>query len=154
MKRFKWKLERVLSVTRKREDAARHELLVLARRIDDLNDQIRRKREELRQELVRLGRRPLAERLDEQTIFMNQAPHAERKIEQLRHRTRELEKEREELRGQYQKHRARRKSLERLRADARKQYLKDAERQEQTRFDEKAQIQYTRGGGEVSAPSL
>ena len=144
MKRFAWKLQRVLDVTAQRERVLRGDLLALGQTIAGVRESILRRQAELRTVLGDLARQAAGVRLAEQAIFMACVETEKRFLEALRVRLAQLEAQREEKRQAFLRTRATRRGLERLRAEARAQHLREAGRREQTDFDEAAHVAYAR----------
>jgi flagellar biosynthesis chaperone FliJ len=144
MKRFAWRLQRVLDITEKREQALRLELGALARDIVLVRQEILTRQMIVRTLLDDLAARPLTERLPEQSVVLATASVERRILDKLRARQAELEAARDAKTEQYLRTRGTRRTLERLREEARLRYLRAAARVEQTQFDEAAHIAYGR----------
>jgi hypothetical protein len=144
MKRFSWRLERVLEITARREQALRAELFALAQEIARTRHEIALRRQTVRTILDDLGRKTLAERLGEQTIVLACAAAEERILAGLQRRCETLEAERKTKTEQFMKHRTLRRSLERLREAAYAKYLRAAAAREQAEFDEVSHIAFAR----------
>jgi hypothetical protein len=84
VKRFTWRLQRVLDITEQREGVLRQELLVLAHRIIAVRQEILLRQASVRGLLDDLGRRVFAERLPRQLVVMACAAAEERLLERLR----------------------------------------------------------------------
>ena len=144
MKRFQWRLQRVLDITEQRERALRLELFALAHRIVAVKQEILLRRATVRGLLEDLGRRDLAERLGEQVIVLACAAVEERLLARLRARQEALEAARSAKTDQFLRVRGMRRTLERLRVEARAMYLRDLNRPEQTQLDETFHISFAR----------
>jgi flagellar biosynthesis chaperone FliJ len=145
VKRFAWRLQRVLDITDQRERALRAELFVLARRIREVREEIAWRQTMIRTLLAELAARPLAERLPEQAVILECSAAEQRIIRRLETRQRELDVERKAKTDQFLQVRGRRKTLERLREEARQEYLREEQKREQLQFDETAHIAFARG---------
>jgi len=144
VKRFKWKLQRVLDIQTQHERALRSELFTLAQAMARVREQILERRTVLRTLLEELGGRRLDDRLPEQTVFMEFAAVAERQIDRLRARLRDLESERAAKQRRFLEVRAMCKTLKRLREEARSAYMRDVAKREQMAFDESAHTAFAR----------
>jgi hypothetical protein len=144
MKRFRWRLQRVLSITEQREEALRNDVAALGRRILAVNQEILARREAVRVLLDELGRRPLAQRMGEQTLVLACASVERRVIQALQARQKDLEAQRAAKMEQYVQMRQARQTLERLREEARQRYLAEQNRLEQAQFDESAHVAFAR----------
>jgi hypothetical protein len=144
VKRFTWRLQRVLDITEQREGVLRQELLVLAHRIIAVRQEILLRQASVRGLLDDLGRRVFAERLPRQLVVMACAAAEERLLERLRVRQAALEVARSAKSDQFLRVRGTRRTLERLREEARLKYLREMDRQEQTQLDETFHISFAR----------
>lgn len=144
MRRFRWRLQRVLDVTVQREKAMRADLFGLARRIVRLRQEIVRRRAELRSVLSELRDCSLAERTARQEVFMGCAESVERELSRLEQQSRELEAERSEKTRTFMRVRSSRQTLERMREAARREHMREQLKLEQKQFDENAHVSYAR----------
>jgi flagellar export protein FliJ len=144
VKRFQWRLQRVLDITEQREEALRTELLALAHRIVKVRQEIVARQTTMRMILAELAARALAERLPEQSVVLASATAEERVIRGLRAKQAELQKERAARTEQFLAFRARRRTLDRLREEARAKHLREEGKREQLEFDEGAHLAFAR----------
>lgn len=144
MKRFKWRLQRVLDITAMREQALRAELWALARDIILVRQEIMARQAAVRALLEDLGRRSLAERLPEQAVVLAAAWVERLILKALHAREAELVAARQVKTQIYLRTRGTRRTLERLREEARLRYLREAARIEQAQFDEFAHMAHDR----------
>ena len=143
MKRFSWRLQRLLEVTRIREDALRAELSALAGRIAPLRMEIVQRRSALRAMAADLARHPFDRRLERQETFMRHCVVDEAKIERLERQASDLEQKRKATFEQFKKVRSSRQALEKLREAARVRHVKEQDLLEQKNLDEVAQRRAT-----------
>lgn len=144
MKRFKWKLQRVLDIKTQHERALRSDLFALAQAIARVREEILERRTVLRTLLAELADRRLADRLPELAVFMEFSAVEERRIERLGARLRDLESERAEKQRRFLEARATCKTLKRLREEARSAHMRDVGKREQMAFDESAHTAFAR----------
>jgi len=144
VKRFKWKLQRVLDIKTQHERALRSDLFALAQAIVRVREEILERRTVLRTLLVELADRRLADRLPELAVFMEFSAVEERRIERLGARLRDLESERAEKQRRFLEARATCKTLKRLREEARSAHMRDVGKREQMAFDESAHTAFAR----------
>ena len=154
MKRFRWRLQRVLDIKTQHERALRNELFTLAQVIAGVREEILERRTMLRTLLAELGRRRLDDRLPEQAVFMEFSAFEERQIDRLRARLKELEAQRAQKQEQFLAIRSTCKTLKRLRAEAREQYMREVGKREQMAFDESAHIAFARKPSPHPTPVL
>ncbi len=144
MKRFKWKLQRVLDIKTQHERALRSDLFALAQAIARVREEILERRTVLRVLLAELADRRLADRLPELAVFMEFSAVEERRIERLGARLGDLESERAEKQRRFLEARATCKTLKRLREEARSAHMRDVGKREQMAFDESAHTAFAR----------
>ena len=144
MKRFTWKLQRVLDITAQRERARRSELFALAQAVVRVRGAIVERRTVLRILLEELGRRRVGDRLADQAVFMEYSVMEERDIRRLQDRLKQLVAERSQKRDEFMQTRSMRETLERRREQARGEYLRQAAKREQADFDEGTHVAYAR----------
>ncbi|MFW6065549.1 MAG: hypothetical protein ACOC9S_01890 [Planctomycetota bacterium] len=144
MKRFRWRLQRVLDVTVQREKALRAELFALSRRIVRLRQEIIRRRADLRSVLSDLAGRPPAERIARQEVFMGCAEAVEKEIARLDSEARALEATRSERTQTFMRLRSSRQTLERMREETYRSHMREQLKLEQKQFDESAQVSFAR----------
>ncbi|MCX5684028.1 MAG: hypothetical protein NT049_10125 [Planctomycetota bacterium] len=144
MKRFVWRLQRVLDITEQREAALRHELLALAHQIIAVQQEILLRQAVVRGLLDDLGQRELLERLPQQLLVLTCTEAEERLLARLRARQAALEVARSAKTDQFLRVRSTRRTLERLREEARLDYLREMDRQEQAQLDEAFHISFAR----------
>jgi flagellar biosynthesis chaperone FliJ len=144
MKRFRWRLQRVLDITEQRERALRAELLALAQAIARVRQEILGRQALVRTILAELAQRSLPERLPEQALVLQCAAAEERILRRLRTRQKDLETQRAAKTEAYLRIRARRETLRRLREEARQKHLREQLLLEQKQFDETAHLAYAR----------
>jgi len=144
VKRFKWKLQRVLDIKTQHERALRSDLFALAQAIARVREEILERRTVLRVLLAELADRRLADRLPELAVFMEFSAVEERRIERLGARLGDLESERAEKQRRFLEARATCKTLKRLREEARSAHMRDVGKREQMAFDESAHTAFAR----------
>jgi flagellar export protein FliJ len=138
VKRFAWTLQRLLDVTRRREQAIVAQLADLAARTAGLRRQVAQRRMALRRQHEEIGRLDLATRMLRMETFGQMARHAEADIAALQEQARALHEQRQRLLEQFLQARARRQTLEKLREQALARWRKEAGRVEQKQSDELA----------------
>jgi flagellar biosynthesis chaperone FliJ len=144
VKRFHWKLQRVLDVKQQRRRALQSDLFLLAQQVAQVREQTLERRTRLRVILEELGGRRLADRIAAQAVFMQFVGVEEAAIAALEARLADLEATRAEVRQRFLEVRAACRMLTRLREDAYREYLREVSRQEQKMLDESAHVAYAR----------
>lgn len=144
MKRFRWPLERMLTVTVQRELALRSQLLSLLQRITVVRQEIVRRRSEVRSMLAELGAHKAHQRMGLQELFMRFSASTWREIARLRDEATALTAQRAEKTSELLKLRKSQETLERMRQEAKRQHVRFEMNLEQKQFDESAQIAFAR----------
>ena len=144
MKKFVWRLQRLLDIKIKQEDAKRSELVAVTERALSVRSQIMLQRAALRKMLVELSEKKAKQRLSEQEFFLKYAHVSDEEIKKLELKLSELEKLRQLKIEEIMKIRKFRKGLERLRAETKAQFLKEEEKHEQKDLDDKTIMSFAR----------
>ena len=137
MKRFVWRLQRLLDIKIKQEEVMRSELVAVTERAVAVRSQIMVRRAALRKMLAELSEKKGKQRLSEQELFLKYAHVSDEEIKKLELKLAGLEKLRQRKIQEIMKIRRFRKGLERLRAEAKAQFLKEEEKREQKDLDDK-----------------
>lgn len=145
MKRFHWPLQRLHDVTVQRELALRSDLLALLQQVTSLRQEVIRRTVAVRSMLEDLAGLDLAERMRTRDTVMETAAWAERRIDELRGRVRELTTRRAEMTARLVKLRKSKETLDRMRREARQAHTRRQRKLEQKQFDQTAQIAFARG---------
>jgi len=137
VKRFVWRLQRLLDIKIKQEEVMRSELVAVTERAVAVRSQIMVRRAALRKMLAELSEKKGKQRLSEQEFFLKYAHVSDEEIKKLELKLAGLEKLRQRKIQEIMKIRRFRKGLERLRAEAKAQFLKEEEKREQKDLDDK-----------------
>jgi len=137
VKRFVWRLQRLLDIKIKQEEVMRSELVAVTERAVAVRSQIMVRRAALRKMLAELSEKKGKQRLSEQEFFFKYAHVSDEEIKKLELKLAVLEKLRQRKIQEIMKIRRFRKGLERLRAEAKAQFLKEEEKREQKDLDDK-----------------
>jgi len=149
MKRFKWRLQRLLEVTIQRERALRSELFALSRRIAQLHQEVFRRRTALRAALAELGDEDIQRRIPRQEVFMSHSPVAWKVLDGLNVELGELAEKRRQATERLVKVRSSRRTLERLQGEARQRHIRREMKAEQRMLDESAHVSFPRKAAEL-----
>lgn len=144
MKRFEWRLQRLLDIKVKQEDAKRAELVSVTEQAVAMRGQIMMKKAMLRQILAELGGLGFRQRLMEQEIFLRHAHVFDRKIKELNDKLEELQKVRKIRIAEMLEIRKFRKGLEKLRVNAEAEFMSEQYKREQDELDDNTSIRYAR----------
>jgi flagellar protein FliJ len=144
VKRFSWKLQRLLDVRSRQEELKKNQLFALTQRIAQVRQNILMRQTRLQHMLSELAKKQAQERLRQQQLFLRAAAGADEKIKYLRAQLEELETQKKTLMTEILELRRFRKSLERLREIAKEQYENEVKKFEQNHLDETANIAFAR----------
>jgi len=140
MSRFRWPLERLLSVTTHRENARRAELLNISRQIARLRQECLTREATLRAAVADLSGADVPQRLGCLEIVLRCWDGQKRQIDRRMKQIAELAARREAETTELARIRRRRETLERLRHEARTAWARQQVRLEQKQFDESAHV--------------
>jgi flagellar FliJ protein len=144
VKRFSWKLQRLLDVRSRQEELKKNQLFALTQRIAEARHNILMRQTRLRHMLAELAKKQTQERLRQQQLFLKAAASTDEKIKELRAQLEELDAQRKTLMAEILELRRFRKSLERLREIAKEEYEHEVRKFEQNHLDETANIAFAR----------
>jgi flagellar FliJ protein len=144
VKRFVWRLQRLLDIKIKQEDAKRGELVAVTEQTLAVRSKIMMRKATLRKLLTDLSAKQAQERLSGQEFFLKYSHVSEAEIKKLELRLAELERLRHSKIQEILKIRRFRKGLERLRTGAKAEFIKEQEKHEQKDLDEKTTVSFAR----------
>ncbi|MHC4149727.1 MAG: flagellar export protein FliJ [Planctomycetota bacterium] len=144
MKRFVWRLERVLNIKVKEEQTKRVELLELTRRLAAKRGELLMRQRILENIISDIAGKIPRKRVGEQEFFLKCSTTNDKHIKKLRDHLIELESDQRRKIAEVLKIRRFKEGLEKLRAEAKRSFLKEQERLEQKELDEGAAIGFAR----------
>jgi flagellar export protein FliJ len=144
MKKFRWRLQRLLDVRHKQEDAVRAELTELTEQTATMRGRILMEKAMLRSRLADLRHTQAGDRLRQQQAFMQCVAVVDSRIAALQYELNALEQKRSEKIEAIMGIRKFRKALERLRAQARDTHYHEQHRDEQNDQDEGTNAAFSR----------
>lgn len=144
MKRFVWRLQRVLDIKIKEEQARRSELLELIKKLTQERGELLTQQRILEGIIAGIASKNPRKRLSEQEFFLRHSEASDRQMKKLRNKIAELESQQREKVAELLKARRFKETLEKLRDEAKMRYMKSAEKLEQKELDENATISFAR----------
>lgn len=144
MKRFEWRLQRVLDVKTKEERVRRAELLSVTEKLAETREQLLVQRMMLKRIMSALAARKAGERVGEQEFALKYSRSDDRRIRQLEQKVEELERHKKEKIKALLKVRRLKEGLQRLRDQAKRKFIYEQEKLEQKQIDEGATIRFAR----------
>ena len=144
MKRFVWRLQRVLDIKKKQEQKTRAELLELTEKIAQTRGELLTKQMILEDIINGLTGEDPKKRLGKQEFFLRYSVASNEQIKKLKDKVSELESQQREKIAELLKVKRFKEGLERLRAEAKIQFIKEQEKLEQKELDEGATVSFVR----------
>ncbi|MBN1818904.1 MAG: hypothetical protein JW828_16190 [Sedimentisphaerales bacterium] len=144
MKRFVWRLQRLLDMKVKQEDALRAELVAVTEQVVAVRGQMMMLRATLRRLLSELEDVSQEKWLCRKRLVLDHSQVTEQTIRMLNNRLSELEQERKRKIKEVMEVRKFRKSLEKLRTKALEQHTREQEKWMQNELDERTAIRRAR----------
>ena len=144
MKKFVWRLQKLLDVKTKQEELLRTEIMVVTQKAVSVRGQIMVRKTLLREMLAGLLAKETCERVKEQELFFRYAHVSDEIIRKLQSKLAELEEVRKVKVREIMKIRRFRKGLEKLRAKAQAEFMEEQNRFEQNDMDDKTTTRFAR----------
>jgi flagellar biosynthesis chaperone FliJ len=144
MKRFVWRLQRVLDIRKKEEQKARAELLELTERLAQTRGELLMQQKMLEDIINDLTGENPKKRLGKQEFFLKFSAASNEQIKKLKDKVNELELQQRDKIVEVLKLRRFKEGLERLRTEAKMRFIKEQEKLEQKQLDEGATVSFVR----------
>ena len=128
MKRFVWRLQRVLEIKKKEEHKTRTELFGLTERLAQTRTELLARKKMLESLIEGLTEGNPKKRLGEQEFFLRYSTASDEQIRKLKVMVNELESQQKEKIAEVLKVRRFKEGLERLRVEAKIQFIKEQEK--------------------------
>ena len=144
MKRFVWRLQRVLEIKKKEEQKVRAELFQLTENLAQTRGELLRRRKMLENIINGLAEENPKKRLGEQEFFLRYSATSDEQIRKLEDKKNGLESQQREKIAEVLKVKRFKEGMEKLRVEAKIQFIKEQEKLEQKEMDEGAAISFIR----------
>ncbi len=144
MKRFVWRLQRVLDIRRKEEQKARAELLELTEKLAQARGELLIQQKMLEDIINGLTGENPKKRLGKQEFFLKFSTASDEKIKRLEDKVSELESQQRDKIAEVLKLRRFKEGLKKLRTETKMQFIQEQERLEQKQLDEGAIVSFVR----------
>ncbi|GAF97923.1 unnamed protein product [marine sediment metagenome] len=144
MKRFVWRLQRVLDIRTKEEQKARTELLKLTEKLAETQSELLAWRKVLEDIINGLTGENPKKRLGRQEFFLRYSSISDEQIKKHEDKVKELESQQRDKIAEVLKLRRLKKGLAKMRTEAKVQFIKEQEKLEQQQLDEDATILFVR----------
>jgi flagellar biosynthesis chaperone FliJ len=144
MKRFVWRLQKVLDIRAKEEQLKEMELFRLTETLTERQSELMMRQQALRELLGRLREDRSPQRLGTQEFCLRHAAADDQVIAALKQEIRDLEALRQEKTAEVLAAKRFRKGLERLRDEAKEQFIREQEQLEQKEMDDRTSVTFAR----------
>lgn len=144
MKRFVWRLQRVLDIRKKEEQKARAELLELTERLAETQGELLVRRKMLEDIINGLTGENPKKRLGKQEFFLKFSAASDEQIKKLEDKVKELELQQRDKIAEVIKLRRLKEGMEKLRTEAKMRFIKEQEKLEQKQLDEGSIVSFVR----------
>ncbi|MHC4430315.1 MAG: hypothetical protein ACYTBS_00610 [Planctomycetota bacterium] len=144
MKRFTWRLQRLLEIKTKQEQKERQELFKLTERLAERRSEMLMRQKMLKDVIDGLAAVNPKRRLGEQEFFLRHAKTSDDQIRKLKERISQLESQQKEKIAQVLEIRRFKEGLEKLRIEAKRRFIAEQEKLEQHELDEAAIVSFVR----------
>ncbi len=144
MKRFVWRLQRVLDIRKKEEEKARAELLELTERLAQTRGELLMQQKMLEDIINGLTGENPKKRLGKQEFFLKFSAASDEQIKKLEDKVKGLESQQRDKIAEVLKVRRFKEGLEKLRTEAKMRFIREQEKLEQKQLDEGATVSFVR----------
>lgn len=144
MKRFVWRLQRVLDIRKKEEQKARAELLELTEKLAQTRSELLMQQKVLEDIIKCLTGENPKKRLGKQEFFLKCSAASDEQIKKLEGKVNDLESQQRDKIAEVLKLRRFTEGLERLRTEAKMRFITEQEKLEQKQLDEGATVSFVR----------
>ena len=144
MKRFVWRLQRVLDIRKKEEQKARVELLELTERLAQIRGELLVQRQVLEDIINGLIGENSESRLGRQEFFLRYSAATDEQIKKLEEKVSKLELQQRDKIAEVIKIRRLKEGMERLQTEAKMRFIAEQEKLEQKQWDERAIVSFVR----------
>ncbi len=144
MKRFVWRLQKVLDIKAKQEEIQRIELFRLTEKLTERRSELLMCQQVLQDIMNGISRDRSSRRLRAQEFFLRQAATSDERIRTLKGEIAELEERQKQKTAELLALRRSRETLERLREEAREQFIREQEKLEQKELDDRSTMAFAR----------
>ncbi len=144
MRRFAWRLQRVLDIKTKQEQTERTRLFAITEKLAQTRGELLMQKRMLNNMIRDLAELPAKKRLSEQEFFLKCSKTNDELIEKLKNAVAELGTQQKEKITEVLKLKQFKEGLEKLRAEAKQEFITQQERLEQKQADEMTAIGFSR----------
>lgn len=144
MKRFVWRLQRVLEIKQSELQMKKAELFKLTELLAVTRTALLNQQRILRQSIEEVAKNDTKDKLGQQRLLLISSRVNDEKIKQLKIKVEELQKKQKEKVAEFLKLKRFTEGLEKLREKAKQEYILQQEKLEQKEMDERASLSFAR----------
>jgi len=144
MKRFVWRLQKVLDIRTREEETKRAELLEVTERLAEMRGELLTRQRIMKDIILSIAGKEPQKRLGDQEFFFKHSVTSDEQIKKLKRKVSELESQQRKKMAEVLEVKRFKEGLERLRAEAKRQFMEAQEKLEQKELDEVARISFAR----------
>jgi flagellar FliJ protein len=144
MRRFVWRLQRVLDIRTKQEIIKTQELFATTEKLAQTRSELLVQQRILRDIFESIDAAFPSQRISKQEFFLRNSAATDERIRQLQDKVNELESEQKKKIAEVLKIRRFKEALERLREQAKRAFIEEQEKLEQKQMDETATLSFAR----------
>ncbi len=144
MRRFVWRLQRVLDIRTKQEIIKTQELFAITEKLAQTRSELFVQQRILRDIFESIGAENPSQRIGKQEFFLRNSAATDERIRQLQGKISELESEQKKKVAEVLKIRRFKEALERLREQAKRTFIEEQEKLEPKPMDEPATLSFAR----------
>ena len=144
MKRFVWRLQKVLDVKAKEEQLRQMELFRLTETLAERRSELLMQQQTLREIMNNIAKDRSSGRLETQEFFLRHAATNDQRIASLKGQIKDLEVQRKEKTAEVLTARRFREGLEKLRDEAKERFIQEQEKLEQKEMDDRTTVAFAR----------
>ncbi|MHC4842474.1 MAG: hypothetical protein ACYTFM_00020 [Planctomycetota bacterium] len=144
MRKFEWRLQRVLDIKKKEEQTKRAKLLELTEKLASTRSELLFQKKILENLITEIKVQENKERLKQQELFLKCSKINNERIKALEKKAKQLEIEQKAKIVEVLKVKRFKEGLEKLREEAKTRFFEKAEKLEQKELDERATIRFIR----------
>jgi len=147
MKRFAWRLQKVLDVKTKEEELKRNELFQLTEQLAQKRTELLLRQRVLQDLMADITKDESPERWNAQEFFLRHAAADDAQIRKVQEEIADLETRQRQKMAEVLTVRRFKEGLEKLRARAKEEFIRDQEKLEQKESDDRTTIAFARNEG-------
>jgi flagellar FliJ protein len=144
MRKFEWRLQRVLDIRKKEEQIKRVELLELTEKLVSARSELLFQKKILENLITQINAKKNKDRMKQQELFLKSSKTNNERIKVLEKKAKQLESQQKKKIAEVLKIKRFKEGLEKLREEAKTKFFEKAEKLEQKELDERVTIRFVR----------